>query len=149
MNIVTFELKIHTAIRPRHLAVLYSVPAVRISSVTRHCFIAGNPKGCIIQMRLRGTGGAQLLCLTAKQGENGLKNAPNYCKLSEQLRHCKLIIHTHTTGSSKKIVLILVTYALSEADGLCIGCLGQWAETGRVNSNMEDFFFARPCKTLD
>ena len=41
-----------------------------ISSVTsRHCFIAGNPKGCIIQMRLRGMECAQLLCLTAKKGK--------------------------------------------------------------------------------
>ena len=30
------------------------------------------------------------------------------------------------------------------ADGLCIGCLGQWAETGRDNSNMQEFF----CTTL-
>ena len=26
------------------------------------------------------------------------------------------------------------------ADGLCIGCLGQWAERGRENSNMQEFF---------
>ena len=26
------------------------------------------------------------------------------------------------------------------ADGLCIGCLGQWAEGGRENSNMQEFF---------
>ena len=25
------------------------------------------------------------------------------------------------------------------ADGLCIGCLGQWAEVKRENSNMQDF----------
>ena len=26
------------------------------------------------------------------------------------------------------------------ADGLTIGCLGQWAERGRENSNMQEFF---------
>ena len=30
------------------------------------------------------------------------------------------------------------------ADGQCIGCLGQWAERGRENSNMQEFF----CTTL-
>ena len=35
------------------------------------------------------------------------------------------------------------TYSFT-ADGLCIGCLGQWAETGRENSNMQESF----CTTL-
>ena len=26
------------------------------------------------------------------------------------------------------------------AEGLCIGCIGQWAERGRENSNMQEFF---------
>ena len=43
------------------------------------------------------------------------------------------------------------------ADGLCIGCLGQWAERGREYSNMQEFFrttlymflCSSLCNTLD
>ena len=30
------------------------------------------------------------------------------------------------------------------ADRLCIGCLGYWAERGRENSNMQEFFLHDP-----
>ena len=33
------------------------------------------------------------------------------------------------------------------AEGLCIGCLGQWAERGREIKTCRNFF-ALPCKTL-
>jgi len=49
-----------------------------------------------------------------------------------------------TTGSSKKIPAKFGDTCSVRADGLCIGCLGQWAERGRQNSNMQEFF----CTTL-
>ena len=45
-----------------------------------------------------------------------------------------------TTGSSKKNPAKFGDTCSVRADGLCIGCLGQWAERGRGNSNMQEFF---------
>ena len=44
------------------------------------------------------------------------------------------------TGSSKKIPAKFSDTCSVRADGLCIGCLGQWAERWRDNSNMQEFF---------
>ena len=44
------------------------------------------------------------------------------------------------TGSSKKIPAKFGDTCSVRADGLCIGCLGQWAERGREHSNMQEFF---------
>ena len=49
-----------------------------------------------------------------------------------------------STGSSKKVPAKLGDTCSVRADGLCIGCLSQWAEVGRENSKMQEFF----CTTL-
>ena len=48
------------------------------------------------------------------------------------------------TGLSKKIPAKFGDTCSVRADWLCIGCLGQWAERGRDNSNTQEFF----CTTL-
>ena len=48
------------------------------------------------------------------------------------------------TGLSKKNPAKFGDACSVRVDGLSIGCLGQWAERGRENSNMHEFF----CKTL-
>ena len=48
------------------------------------------------------------------------------------------------TGSSKKNPAKFGDTRSVRADGLCIGCLDQWAERGRENSNMQEYF----CTTL-
>ena len=48
------------------------------------------------------------------------------------------------TGSCKKNPAKFGDTSSVRADGLCIGCLGQWAERGREDSNMQEFF----CTTL-
>ena len=47
---------------------------------------------------------------------------------------------TENTGSSKKIPAKFGDTCSVRADGLCNGCLGQWAERGREYSNMQEFF---------
>ena len=49
-----------------------------------------------------------------------------------------------STGLSKKIPAKFGDTCSVRADWLCIGCLGQWAERGREDSNMHEFF----CTTL-
>ena len=49
-----------------------------------------------------------------------------------------------TTGSCEKVPAKFGEESSVKADGLCIGCLSQWAEVGRENSNMQEFF----CTTL-
>ena len=44
------------------------------------------------------------------------------------------------TGSSKKNPAKFGDTCSVRADGLCIGCLVQWAERGRENTNMQEFF---------
>ena len=48
------------------------------------------------------------------------------------------------TGLSKKIPAKFSDSCSVRADGLCIGCLGQWAERGREDSNMQEFFLLDP-----
>ena len=48
------------------------------------------------------------------------------------------------TESSEKVPAKFGEGSSVWADGLCIGCLGQWAEVRRENSNMQEFF----CTTL-
>ena len=48
------------------------------------------------------------------------------------------------TGLSKKIPAKFGDTCSVRADGPCICCLGQWAEIGRENSNMQEYF----CTTL-
>ena len=48
------------------------------------------------------------------------------------------------TGSSKKNPAKFSDTGSVRADGLFIGCLGQWAERGRENSNMQEFFLHDP-----
>ena len=55
-----------------------------------------------------------------------------------------LLTWTTYTGSSKKNPAKFGDSCSVRADGLCIGCLGQWAERGREDSNMQEFF----CTTL-
>ena len=43
-------------------------------------------------------------------------------------------------GRAKKIPAKFSDTCSARADGLCIGCLGQWAERWRDNSNMQEFF---------
>ena len=45
-----------------------------------------------------------------------------------------------STGSSKKIPAKFSDTCSVRAAGLCIGCLHQWAERWRDNSNMQEFF---------
>ena len=54
----------------------------------------------------------------------------------------KLALHSRiiNTGSSKKIPAKFGDTCSVRADGLCNGCLGQWAERGREYSNMQEFF---------
>ena len=47
-------------------------------------------------------------------------------------------------GQAKKHLPKFSDTCSVRADGLCTGCLGQWAERGRENSNMQEFF----CTTL-
>ena len=51
---------------------------------------------------------------------------------------------TLCTGLCEKIPAKIGQESSVKADGLCIGCLSQWAEVGRENSNMQEFF----CTTL-
>ena len=44
------------------------------------------------------------------------------------------------TGLSKKIPAKFGDTCSVRADWLCIGCIGQWAEGGRDNSNTQEFF---------
>ena len=44
------------------------------------------------------------------------------------------------TGWSKKNPAKFSDSYSVRADGLCIGCRGQWGERGRDNSNMQEFF---------
>ena len=44
------------------------------------------------------------------------------------------------TGSCEKVPAKFGVESSVKADGLCIGCLGQWAERGREDSNMQEFF---------
>ena len=44
------------------------------------------------------------------------------------------------TGLSKKVPAKFSDSCSVRADGLCIGYLGQWAERGRKNSNMQEIF---------
>ena len=48
------------------------------------------------------------------------------------------------TGWSKKVPAKFSDTCSVKADWLRIGCLGQWAERGRENANMKEFF----CTTL-
>ena len=48
------------------------------------------------------------------------------------------------TGLCEKVPAKFGEESSVKADGLCIGCLSQWAEVGRENSNMPEFF----CMTL-
>ena len=48
------------------------------------------------------------------------------------------------TGSSEKNLAKFSDTCSVWADGLCIGCLCYWAERGRENSNLNEFF----CTTL-
>ena len=48
------------------------------------------------------------------------------------------------TGLCEKVPSKFSEESSVKADGLCIGCLSQWAEVGRENSNMQEFF----CTTL-
>ena len=48
------------------------------------------------------------------------------------------------TGLCEKVPAKFGKESSVNADGLCIGCLRQWAEEGRENSNMQEFF----CTTL-
>ena len=50
------------------------------------------------------------------------------------------VISGRITGSSKKIPAKFSDTCSVRADGLCIGCLGQWAERWQDNSNMQEFF---------
>ena len=51
---------------------------------------------------------------------------------------------TEFTGLCEKVPAKFGEESSVKADGLCIGCLSQWAEVGRENSNMQEFF----CTTL-
>ena len=53
------------------------------------------------------------------------------------------MIEPHT-GLCEKVPAKFGEESSVKADGLCIGCLSQWAEVGRENSNMQEFF----CTTL-
>ena len=44
------------------------------------------------------------------------------------------------TGLCKKVPAKFGEESSVQADGLCIGCLGLWAEVRRENSNMQKFF---------
>ena len=57
---------------------------------------------------------------------------------------CLALPGSLTTGSSKKNPAKFSDTCSVRADGLCIDCLGQWAERVRENSNMQEFF----CTTL-
>ena len=61
-------------------------------------------------------------------------------RLFRKLCFPKLMELTDLTGSSKKNPAKFSDTCSVRADGLCIGCLGQWAERGRENSNMQEFF---------
>ena len=69
----------------------------------------------------------------------------HYCggKTAEEL-HVTVAIKCSNTGSSKIIPAKFSDTCSIRADGLCIGCLGQWAERGRENSNLQEIF----CTTL-
>ena len=58
------------------------------------------------------------------------------------LKHAFCLIWN--TGVSKKVPAKFGDTCSVRADGLCIGCLNQWAGRGRENSNMQEFF----CTTL-
>ena len=47
-------------------------------------------------------------------------------------------------GCAKKVPAKFGEESSVKGDGLYIGCLSQWAEVGRENSNMQELF-ARPC----
>ena len=47
-------------------------------------------------------------------------------------------------GCAKKVPAKFGEESSVKSDGLCIGCQSQWAEVGRENSNMQEFF----CTTL-
>ena len=51
-------------------------------------------------------------------------------------------------GRAKKILAKLSDKCSDRADGLCIGCLDQWAERGREDSNMLEFFFHNPVDSI-
>ena len=53
-------------------------------------------------------------------------------------------VESRYTGLCKKVPAKFGEESSVKADGLCIGCLSQWAEVGRENSNMQEFF----CMTL-
>ena len=57
---------------------------------------------------------------------------------------CKPTEAGASTGSSTKNLAKFSDTCSVRADGLCIGCLGKWAERGREDSNMHEFF----CTTL-
>ena len=67
--------------------------------------------------------GREVKCLCHEVNKMSRGNAPAKC-----------------TGSSKKNPAKFGDTCSVRADGLCIGCLGQYAERGRENSNMQEFF---------
>ena len=51
-----------------------------------------------------------------------------------------MVLEFGCTGSCEKVPAKFGEESSVKADGLCIGCLGQWAEVRRENSNMQEFF---------
>ena len=68
-----------------------------------------------------------------------------FCMFFTLIRH---MIHLNT-GLSKKNLAKFGDTCYVRADGLCIGCLSQWAERGWEDSNMQEFFLHDPVHDLD
>ena len=65
----------------------------------------------------------------------------------QDIRHIVFgFFDTHPiTVLSKNVPAMFGDTCSVKADGLSIGCLGLWAEKDGKNSDMQEFFFARPC----
>ena len=53
-------------------------------------------------------------------------------------------VHDCIQGRAKKNPAKFGYTCSLRADGLCFGCLGQWAGRERENSNMQEFFLHDP-----